>query len=210
MTSRRQSRIREVGPRDGFQNEPEVIATDDKVRLIDALARTGLRRLEVTIFVRADVIPQLADARRGAARASTCPTSVDATRADPQRARARRRAGAARALRGDQRASCRRRETHNRANVNRTIEESLSGPGARDRPRAPRQGLRVEGVISVALRLPLRGARRRPSACSRSPSGWSPRAHRRSASATRPGWPTRCRSGAFFERAARRAARASS
>ena len=35
-------RIREVGPRDGFQNEPEVIPTADKVRLIDALARTGL------------------------------------------------------------------------------------------------------------------------------------------------------------------------
>ena len=46
-------RIREVGPRDGFQNEPEVIATADKVRLIDLLARTGLRRLEVTSFVRA-------------------------------------------------------------------------------------------------------------------------------------------------------------
>ena len=54
--------IREVGPRDGFQNEPEVIATADKVRLIELLARTGLRRLEVTSFVRADVIPQLADA----------------------------------------------------------------------------------------------------------------------------------------------------
>ena len=53
--------IREVGPRDGFQNEPEVIATDDKVRLVEGLARTGLRRLEVTSFVRADVIPQLAD-----------------------------------------------------------------------------------------------------------------------------------------------------
>jgi hydroxymethylglutaryl-CoA lyase len=53
--------IREVGPRDGFQNEPEVIATEDKVRLIEALARTGLQRLEVTSFVRADVIPQLAD-----------------------------------------------------------------------------------------------------------------------------------------------------
>ena len=37
--------IREVGPRDGFQNEPEVIATDDKVRLVEMLARTGLRRL---------------------------------------------------------------------------------------------------------------------------------------------------------------------
>ena len=56
-------RVRDVGPRDGFQNEPEVIATADKVRLIDALARTGVRRLEVTSFVRADVIPQLADAR---------------------------------------------------------------------------------------------------------------------------------------------------
>src|SRR4051794_29603213 len=54
-------RIREVGPRDGFQNEPEVIATGDKVALIDRLARTGVRRLEVTSFVRADVIPQLAD-----------------------------------------------------------------------------------------------------------------------------------------------------
>ncbi len=55
-------KIREVGPRDGFQNEPETISTDRKVALIDALARTGLRRLEVTSFVRPDVIPQLADA----------------------------------------------------------------------------------------------------------------------------------------------------
>jgi len=55
-------RIREVGPRDGFQNEPEVIATYDKVRLIDQLGRTGLRRIEVTSFVRPDVIPQLHDA----------------------------------------------------------------------------------------------------------------------------------------------------
>src|SRR5688572_14206731 len=54
-------RIREVGPRDGFQNEPETIATKDKVRLVELLAQTGLRRLEVTSFVRADVIPQLAD-----------------------------------------------------------------------------------------------------------------------------------------------------
>ncbi len=53
--------IREVGPRDGFQNEPEVMPTDDKVRLIELLAASGLKRLEVTSFVRADVIPQLAD-----------------------------------------------------------------------------------------------------------------------------------------------------
>ena len=58
----RAASIREVGPRDGFQNEPEVIPTERKIELIDALARTGVRRLEVTSFVRADVIPQLADA----------------------------------------------------------------------------------------------------------------------------------------------------
>src|SRR6266576_793898 len=57
-------RIREVGPRDGFQNEPEVIATPDKVRLIDCLSNTGLSRLEVTSFVRPDVIPQLSDAEQ--------------------------------------------------------------------------------------------------------------------------------------------------
>ena len=66
-TCAEQVRIREVGPRDGFQNEPEVIATDDKVRLVEMLARTGVKRLEVTSFVRADVIPQLADGARGAA-----------------------------------------------------------------------------------------------------------------------------------------------
>ena len=67
-------RIREVGPRDGFQNEPEVIATDDKVRLIDQLGRTGLRRIEVTSFVRADVIPQLPTLPR-CSRRSTCRTT---------------------------------------------------------------------------------------------------------------------------------------
>ena len=61
-------RIREVGPRDGFQNEPEMIPTERKVELIDALARTGLKRLEVTSFVRPDVIPQLADAAEVLAR----------------------------------------------------------------------------------------------------------------------------------------------
>ena len=44
------------------RTSPRSIPTADKIRLIDALARTGLRRIEVTSFVRADVIPQLADA----------------------------------------------------------------------------------------------------------------------------------------------------
>jgi hypothetical protein len=48
--------VREVGPRDGFQNEPEQIATADKIRLVNAVGRSGLRRIEVTSFVRADVV----------------------------------------------------------------------------------------------------------------------------------------------------------
>src|SRR2546421_11755987 len=68
-------RIREVGPRDGFQNEPEVIPTPDKVRLIELLGATGLERIEVTSFVRPDVIPQLADAAEVLSSASL-PDSV--------------------------------------------------------------------------------------------------------------------------------------
>ena len=63
--------IREVGPRDGFQNEPEVIATADKVRLVEMLARTGVRRLEVTSFVRAGRDPAARRRPRGAAPGAT-------------------------------------------------------------------------------------------------------------------------------------------
>src|ERR1700710_1606617 len=63
MSSRRPSSvtIREVGPRDGFQNEPEIIPTEEKIRLINSLGSAGFKRIEVASFVRPDVIPQLAD-----------------------------------------------------------------------------------------------------------------------------------------------------
>jgi hydroxymethylglutaryl-CoA lyase len=54
--------IVEVGPRDGLQNERVFIATETKLAFIDALARSGLRRIEVTSFVHPGVVPQLADA----------------------------------------------------------------------------------------------------------------------------------------------------
>lgn len=147
-------RIREVGPRDGFQNEPEVIATDDKIRLIDLLAQTGLKRIEVTSFVRPDVIPQLADADDvldGISR----PDGVSYSVLIPNR-------------RGLDRALERRdrfdetnfflsaSETHNRKNVNRTIEESLSGL-EETIPVAREAGLRCEGVISTSFGCPYEG-----------------------------------------------------
>jgi len=147
-------RIREVGPRDGFQNEPEVIATADKVRLIDQLARTGLRRLEVTSFVRADVIPQLADAGEVLA-AIDAPDGVALSVLIPNER------GLELALQQRERfheinVFLSASETHNRKNVNRSIEESISGL-ERVLARARGEGLRCEGVISVAFGCPYEG-----------------------------------------------------
>jgi hydroxymethylglutaryl-CoA lyase len=55
--------IVEVGPRDGLQNEAARIATADKVAFVGRLAAAGLPVVEVSSFVRADRVPQLADAR---------------------------------------------------------------------------------------------------------------------------------------------------
>lgn len=54
--------IREVGPREGFQTISKVIPTAHKLELIEALAKTGVRQIEVTSFVRPDRVPQMADA----------------------------------------------------------------------------------------------------------------------------------------------------
>ncbi|HAU0771841.1 TPA: hydroxymethylglutaryl-CoA lyase [Legionella pneumophila] len=53
--------IIEVGPRDGLQNEPSFLHSDKKIELINLLSQTGLKEIEVTSFVSAKAIPQLAD-----------------------------------------------------------------------------------------------------------------------------------------------------
>lgn len=58
----------EVAPRDGLQNEDTILNTDEKLRLIDGLIGSGVRRIEVTSFVNPDRLPQLADAEAVAAR----------------------------------------------------------------------------------------------------------------------------------------------
>src|SRR3954447_20011509 len=152
-------RIREVGPRDGFQNEPEVIPTADKVRLIDCLAGTGVRRLEVTSFVRPDVIPQLPDAEE-VLRSIKRAEDVSYTVLIPNER------GLERGLALMDETGTRlfdevnlflsASETHNRKNVNRSVEESLAGlePVV---ARARDEGLRCEGVISVSFGCPYEG-----------------------------------------------------
>src|SRR5690349_18451494 len=147
-------RIREVGPRDGFQNEPETIPTADKVRLVEMLARTGVPRLEVTSFVRADVIPQLADGPE-VLSAADIPDDVSVTVLIPNE-KGLENALALRDRFHEINVFLSASESHNRANVNRSVEESLSGL-ERVLGRAREEGLRCEGVISVAFGCPYEG-----------------------------------------------------
>jgi hydroxymethylglutaryl-CoA lyase len=146
--------VREVGPRDGFQNEPEVIPTERKIELIEMLSRTGLRRLEATSFVRAEVIPQLADAAEVIERIDV-PDGVAVSVLVPNER------GLENALEHRQRIEeinvfLSASETHNRHNVNRSIEESLTSL-ERVLPRARAAGLRCEGVISTSFGCPYEG-----------------------------------------------------
>ena len=147
-------KIREVGPRDGFQNEPERIATADKVRLIEMLAATGVRRMEVTSFVRADVIPQLADAEEVLERVRI-PEEVSVSVLVPNER------GLQTALRHREKIDeisvfLSASESHNRHNVNRSVEESLAGL-EEVLGRSTAEGLRCEGVISTSFGCPYEG-----------------------------------------------------
>lgn len=146
--------IREVGPRDGFQNEPETIATADKVALIDLLSASGIRRIEVASFVRPDVIPQLADAaevlagatrREGVSFSVLIPNPRGLERALEMRDRFDEASVFLSAS-----------ETHNRKNVNRSIGESLAGLEETLRT-AGEAGLRREGVIATSFGCPYEG-----------------------------------------------------
>src|SRR6059058_5271418 len=147
-------RIREVGPRDGFQNEPEVIPTEDKIRLIELLGATGLRRLEVTSFVRPDVIPQLADAEQVLARIER-PKGIAYSVLIPNE-KGLERALAHRDRFDEVNLFLSASETHNRKNVNRSIAESLAGLEVTI-ARARAEGLRCEGVISTSFGCPYEG-----------------------------------------------------
>ncbi|HWD68763.1 MAG TPA: hydroxymethylglutaryl-CoA lyase [Solirubrobacteraceae bacterium] len=147
-------RIREVGPRDGLQNEPEVLATDVKLGLIELLAATGLRRIELTSFVRPDVIPQLADAGELLQRVSL-PATISASVLIPNEKgldRALQHRAKFQEINGFLSAS----ETHNQKNVGRSIADSLEGLTATF-TRARAEGLRCEGVISTSFGCPYEG-----------------------------------------------------
>jgi hydroxymethylglutaryl-CoA lyase len=144
--------IREVGPRDGLQNEDVILSVAQKVRLIDSLSATGLDQIEVGAFVRPENVPQMADTaavfaalrrRPGVCYSAIVPNLVGARRA---------LAAGADAIQVFLSAS----ESHNQSNVNMGIEQSLAQ--AADVSAAVRAASRsFEAVLSVAFGCPFEG-----------------------------------------------------
>lgn len=113
--------IREVGPRDGLQNE-DPVPVDARVRLVDALSRTGLTHIEAGAFVHPKAIPAMAGSGEVFARIER----VEGVRYTALVPNAR---GAELALEADADALevvVSASETHNRKNVNRTVDESVA------------------------------------------------------------------------------------
>jgi hydroxymethylglutaryl-CoA lyase len=116
--------IREVAPRDGLQNE-EPIATDAKVRLIDALSGTGVRRIEAVSFVHPKAIPQMADADAVWAGIARNPDIRYSALIPNTRGAQRALAAGFAEIEVVVSAS----DTHNRRNLNRSTDESLDDIG---------------------------------------------------------------------------------
>jgi hydroxymethylglutaryl-CoA lyase len=143
--------VREVGPRDGLQNEDPVPATA-KIALIDQLATTGVSRIEAVSFVRAEAIPQMADADEVWA----------AVRKDPAirySALAPNLRGARRALDAgftEVEAVVSASDTHNRKNVNRSTAQSLDEIAVMI-DEAHQRGATLQVVVATAWGCPYEG-----------------------------------------------------
>ncbi len=151
--------VYEVSLRDGLQNETAIVPTDKKLRLVHALAASGLTRIELTSFVSPKWVPQLADADDlcalvdvAAAAKATPPVAYSALCPN---AKGLERAIATRIPEIGIFISA--SETHNKKNVNKTVDETLATfeevcAGAKA------AGIRVRGYVSTLWGCPYEGA----------------------------------------------------
>ncbi len=143
--------IREVAPRDGLQNE-EPLPTDDKVRLIDALSRTGVTRIEAVSFVHPKAIPQMADADEVWTRAWHNPDIRYSALIPNTRGAQRAIAAGFREIEVVVSAS----DTHNRRNLNRSTGESLDDIAALI-PLVHGAGATLEVIVATSFGCPFEG-----------------------------------------------------
>ena len=147
-----QVRLVEVGPRDGLQNEKTLIATADKIELINRLSRTGLRSIEATSFVSPKWIPQLADAAEVFSAIQRLPGVSYPVLVPNEKGYERAREVGAQEVAVFTAAS----EAFNLKNINAGIDESIE----RFRPvleRAQSDGVKVRGYVSTVLGCPYQG-----------------------------------------------------
>jgi len=144
--------VREVGPRDGLQNEDVILSTDQKVQLINALSTTGLKFIEVGAFVRAQSVPQMADTAEVFARLDRQPSVVYSAIAPNAVGAQRAVAAGADAIQVFLSAS----ESHNRSNVNMSIAQSLA-QAADIAAIAQSAGRLFDAVVSVVFGCPFEG-----------------------------------------------------
>lgn len=144
--------IQEVAPRDGLQIEPNWVATDDKIRLVNSLSAIGFERIEVSSFVSVKAVPALRDAAEVFAGIERLPGTIY-TALIPNR----KGAELALAARADElnfvmSAS----ETHHRANMNMTHDRSLASL-AEIVQSAHERGAPVNATIATAFGCPFEG-----------------------------------------------------
>ncbi len=146
--------IREVGPRDGFQNEPGRIPTQDKITLINALGRAGFTRMELASFVRPDVIPQLSDGVE-VLRGVDLPDQLERMVLIPN-SRGLDHALRVRELFSDATLFVSASQTHNARNVNRTVEETMADVRVMSK-RILAEDLKSCAVIATSFGCPFEG-----------------------------------------------------
>jgi hydroxymethylglutaryl-CoA lyase len=142
----------EVGTRDGFQIEPEFIPTELKVEIVNRLTAAGLPRIEVTSFVSPRAVPQLRDAEAVMAKIARRPGTVYAALVPNDKGAARAVDAGVDRIHTVVSAS----ETHNLANVNMTIAESLAALAAVAEV-ARRAGIAVNAGVSCSFGCPFEG-----------------------------------------------------
>ena len=153
MTLPRRVRIVEVGPRDGLQNEPAAIPTENKIAFVNGLSAAGHSVIEVSAFVSPKWVPQMADAERVFAgitrRQGTRYTALTPNLAGLERAIAARVDEVAIFAAAS--------ESFSRKNINQAIDASLDTYRAVcDAARAA--GLPVRAYVSTAFGCPFEGA----------------------------------------------------
>lgn len=148
-------KVTEVGPRDGLQNEKAIVATEDKFNFIKLLAKSGLKHIEATSFVKKESIPQMSDAKELAEKIFASPSlnSVSFSCLTPN---IKGYESALQSGFNEIAVFTATSESFTKKNINRTIKESIDGFREIFK-RARTDQIKVRGYISTVIACPYEG-----------------------------------------------------